>query len=1034
MNAQFVPHTATARWLFAIIIIFTATAAVYSLVLPLGEAADEFEHFALVRFIAENRRPPLTLAEQQTISVKGDASPFYHTLVALLTQHVNVSSLPDLPDPRHLIKRAIPTDRLPIKGLYHTEDEYFPFYGIVLAWHLARLVSIPLGIATIVAVFLTVRLIIPQRPFLALAAAGFVAFIPRFIITSAIVSDDNLVIPLISFALYFLVRVVQGDVRRRNLIGLGVLLGLAALAKYHSLLLLPVVAVGLAFAAWQQNWGWRVGLRRGAIPLLAFALVAGWWFLFVAANFNRVEQLGWVEGLVAPLGDPVIAASVDELADDSQDESLGYETELGGPAWGWLLYRTFWFRLGRGHVIDDPTINSLLALLALAALAGLGGWGFGQRAQIRASLGQPRGWRADVLLLALYLALIFGLVLTRYLTLPTRETAQGRHLFPALSAIALFLVLGLSQLPPLFKRRANTDRWTAALLTGGLLAFSAITLPVFVTPVYYPYLPIRRAAPAGQPAAEFFAGQLALQRYGLPTGPTSAGDAVPVTLYWQTQADLRRDYLLRLCLFDSRNLPAACKLTHPADGRLPTRAWEPGYTLRDEIHIPTPACLPPGSYQLRLAVLPLRTDSAATQTAAPTESISLGAVRLAAGPADQPGGDTFWLGSERYRSGEINLPQVRQSLTVVRLRPAGDEAAFSLAAGQGDALWPPVAPPLVYPCSADTAAAVFSFIADPGVAPGRYQPRAAREIEPLPQIIVSTRPRNFSLPAAAQTPPSATFGAELALPAYSLDSSPRRPGQTIDITLTWQALDTMPHRYVASLHLLDSDVAMWGQIDHVLGDDFEYPNILWAPGEVVSQTLRLPIDEDAPPGLYTLEFSVYDKISGNFDFLPVTTAGPEPAKHVNLGQIRVLDPATGRPPTQPLAVTLGEQIDLLGYDLSNVQAAPGDTIQLALHWQARRQPQADYTVFSQLIGPDGQVWGQQDNQPQEGNFPTSAWSVNERVIDRFNLSLPATAPPGRYRLLVGMYNLATGQRLPAITAAGQSLPDNAIELTSISVK
>lgn len=1036
MNAQFLPQPAAARWLLAIICIFTMTTAVYSLVLPLGEAADEFEHFALIRFIAENHRPPLTLAEQQTISIKGDASPFYHGLVALLTQHVDVSSLPDLPDPRHQIKRAIPADRLPIKGLYHTEDEYFPFRGIVLAWHLARLVSIPLGIATIVAIFLTTRLIIPQRPFLAVAAAGFVAFIPRYIITSAIVSDDNLVIPLIAFALYFLVRVVRGDARRRSLIGLGIFMGLAALSKYHSLLLVPVVTVGLGFTAWQQNWGWVVGLRRWAIPMLAFVLVAGWWFLFVAANFNRIEQLGLVEGLVAPLGDPVIAASIDELANGSQDESLGYETELGGLAWGWLLYRTFWFRLGRGHVIDDPTANGLLALLALAGLVGLGAWGFRQRAKIGPALGQPRRWRVDILLLAFYLALIFGLVLTRYLTLPTRETAQGRHLFPALTAVALFLVLGLSQLPPLFKRGASAGRWTAASLTGSLIAFSLVTLPAFVVPVYYPYLPIQRTGPSSQPpVAGFFAGTLKLRRVVLPSSPTNAGDAVPVTLFWQTQTDLRRDHLLKLCLYDTGGVPAACKLTHPADGRWPTRAWEPGYTLRDEIHIPTPACLLPGSYQLRLTVLPLRTDTAVTQTTTPAETISLGSVTLVAGPAVQSAGDAFWLGSQRYQAGEIDLSQIRQALTVIQLQPAGDEATFSLAGGQGDAVWPPVNPPLVYPCSATTAATVFSFIADPGVAPGHYQLRRTRETEPLPQIIVRTRPRNFSLPPAAQTPPVATFGANLALPAYALDSSPRLPGQTIDITLTWQALETMLHRYVASIHLLDSDVAMWGQIDHILGDDFEYPNNLWAPGEVVSQTLRLPIDADAPPGLYALEFSVYDKTSGNFDFLPVTAAAnPEPAKHLNLGQIRVLDPTYGRPPTHVLAVTLGEQIDLLGYDLSNTQAAPGDTLQLTLHWQARRQPLADYTVFSQLVGPDGQVWGQQDNQPQAGDFPTSTWPAKEQVIDRYNLSLPAVAPPGRYRLLVGMYNLATGQRLPAVTAAGRPLPDNAIELATILVK
>ena len=76
---------------------FVVAGLVYSLVLPLGEVSDETSHFALVRFIAEQGRAPLSNQERQAIGIKGDASPFYHGLVALLSQHVDVSSLPTLP-------------------------------------------------------------------------------------------------------------------------------------------------------------------------------------------------------------------------------------------------------------------------------------------------------------------------------------------------------------------------------------------------------------------------------------------------------------------------------------------------------------------------------------------------------------------------------------------------------------------------------------------------------------------------------------------------------------------------------------------------------------------------------------------------------------------------------------------------------------------------------------------------------------------------------------------------------------------------
>jgi hypothetical protein len=48
------------------------------------------------------------------------------------------------------------------------------------------------------------------------------------------------------------------------------------------------------------------------------------------------------------------------------------------------------------------------------------------------------------------------------------------------------------------------------------------------------------------------------------------------------------------------------------------------------------------------------------------------------------------------------------------------------------------------------------------------------------------------------------------------------------------------------------------------------------------------------------------------------------------------------------------------------------------------------------------------------------------------LTLPEGAPAGQYRLLVGMYDPTTNQRLP-VTINGQPQPDNAIELAILTI-
>ena len=128
------------------------------------------------------------------------------------------------------------------------------------------------------------------------------------------------------------------------------------------------------------------------------------------------------------------------------------------------------------------------------------------------------------------------------------------------------------------------------------------------------------------------------------------------------------------------------------------------------------------------------------------------------------------------------------------------------------------------------------------------------------------------------------------------------------------------------------------------------------------------------------------------------------------------------------------ELKLLGYDLIDVQLAKDQPLSLALHWQASKPPTANYTVFTQLIGPDGLVWAQKDNPPQGGRYPTTIWEVDDRVVDRFELSLNEGAPAGEYRLLAGMYDWTTGQRLPAFDENGNRLPDDAIQITSISVE
>lgn len=138
------------------------------------------------------------------------------------------------------------------------------------------------------------------------------------------------------------------------------------------------------------------------------------------------------------------------------------------------------------------------------------------------------------------------------------------------------------------------------------------------------------------------------------------------------------------------------------------------------------------------------------------------------------------------------------------------------------------------------------------------------------------------------------------------------------------------------------------------------------------------------------------------------------------------------PAIEPVNYELGQSIRLFGYELSTDKFYPGGQIVVTLYWASQQPVATDYTIFTQLLGPDFQLHGQLDRQPLSGDWPTSRWQPGQKFVDKIELEVDPTAPPGQYVLLVGLYDVNTGQRLPA-TQNGTRLQDDAIRLITLTI-
>ena len=99
---------------------------------------------------------------------------------------------------------------------------------------------------------------------------------------------------------------------------------------------------------------------------------------------------------------------------------------------------------------------------------------------------------------------------------------------------------------------------------------------------------------------------------------------------------------------------------------------------------------------------------------------------------------------------------------------------------------------------------------------------------------------------------------------------------------------------------------------------------------------------------------------------------------------------------------LGGMIDLADWGVDS-EIAPGKALQVVLTWKTERQPDANYTVFAQLLDQQGQKVAQYDARPGLGLELTATWPPGQTVVDRFLLPVPPTTPPGTYHLVVGLY-------------------------------
>lgn len=258
---------------------------------------------------------------------------------------------------------------------------------------------------------------------------------------------------------------------------------------------------------------------------------------------------------------------------------------------------------------------------------------------------------------------------------------------------------------------------------------------------------------------------------------------------------------------------------------------------------------------------------------------------------------------------------------------------------------------------------------------------------------------------------AADFDHRLRLVGYSVATSTVKTGDLLAVNLFWQGISAGQPDLLTFVQVQNAA----GQAVALTERSPVYPVSAWQAGTLLDDrhAVRLPASLEA--GTYRLAAGVLLP-----DKTRLTTAS---ADQVALGSVTVLArPHTYQPPepAHSLAANFSGGATLVGYDLLPQTVEAGQEFNLTLYWRAETGFNREWAVFAHVLSADGQIWGQRDQIPGGGAFPTVAWSPGEFITDERRISLKPDTPPGAYFVEVGLYDPNTFERV-AIAGQGDSL-------------
>lgn len=196
----------------------------------------------------------------------------------------------------------------------------------------------------------------------------------------------------------------------------------------------------------------------------------------------------------------------------------------------------------------------------------------------------------------------------------------------------------------------------------------------------------------------------------------------------------------------------------------------------------------------------------------------------------------------------------------------------------------------------------------------------------------------------------------------------------------------------------------------------------WLDREDVGERMRALFDRHRQLWLVTYRVPLRHSMNASGEWLETNAARAIHERHGHNRVALYVRPARGAGASTTKRIAFEEGLALSYRPISQTVAA-GHPLALDLQWHVGQTPPSEpYKVFAHLIDEEGTIWSQRDGRPQNGARPFERAAPGEILVDRRALLVPEEAPPGHYRVRVGLYHARSGEKLQIIEGAEGESP------------